>query len=101
MVITIQHYLVVGVVLFVVGAIGAIARRNILVIFMSIEMMLGASLLTLLAFARSNLLPEGKALALLVIAVVVAEAAVGLALVVAMYRRLATTSADSLKLLKG
>jgi NADH-quinone oxidoreductase subunit K len=101
MVITIQHYLVVGVVLFVVGAIGAIARRNILVIFMSIEMMLGASLLTLLALARSNLLPEGKALALLVIAVVVAEAAVGLALVVAMYRRLATTSADSLKLLKG
>jgi NADH-quinone oxidoreductase subunit K len=101
MVLTIQHYLVVGVVLFVVGAIGAIARRNILVIFMSIEMMLGASLLTLLAFARSNLLPEGKALALLVIAVVVAEAAVGLALVVAMYRRLATTSADSLKLLKG
>ena len=101
MVITIQHYLVVGVILFVLGAIGVIVRRNILVMFMSIEMMLGASLLTLLAFARSNLLPEGKAMALFVIAVVVAEAAVGLALVVAMFRRMGTTSVDGLRKLKG
>lgn len=98
--ITLQHYLVLAAVLFAVGAFGAVARRNILIVFMSIELMLASSCLAVLAFARWNLLPEGRAAALFIIAVMAAEAVVGLALVVAMYRRRRTIFVDEMRLLR-
>jgi NADH-quinone oxidoreductase subunit K len=99
--ITTQHYLVLGVILFALGAIGAVTRRNILVVLMSIGMMLSSSLIVFLAFARVNLLPAGKAVAIIVMGLVVIEIAVGLALVVASYRRSGSTSIDDFSLLKG
>ena len=99
--ITTQHYLVLGVMLFALGAVGAVTRRNILVVLMSIGMMLSSSLLVFLAFARANLLPAGKSVALIVMGVIVVEIAVGLALVVASYRRTGSTSIDDFSLLKG
>jgi NADH-quinone oxidoreductase subunit K len=100
MTITLQHYLVLAAALFAVGAAGAVLRSNILVIFISIEIMFGAACLALLSFARWNLLPEGKAAVLFIIAVMAAEASVGLGLVVALYRRLRTVYVDEIRLLR-
>ena len=101
MTITLQHYLVLSVALFAIGATGVVVRRSVLVIFMSIELMLAAVNVALLAFARWTLLPEAQAIAFFVIAVMAAEAAVGLALVVAFFRLRKTVFVDEMKLLKG
>lgn len=101
MTITLQHYLALSVILFSIGATGAVARRNVLQIFMSIEIMFGAAGLAMLAFARWNLLPEGQAAVFFFIAVMAAEAAVGLALVVALFRRCRTLFVDDMRLLRG
>ena len=101
MTLTLQHYLVLAVALFAIGAVGAVVRRNVLIIFMSIELMFVAAGLALLAFARWNLLPEGKALVIFFIAVMAAEAAVGLSLVVALFRRRGTVFVDEMRLLRG
>ncbi len=101
MTVTLQHYLALAVVLFAIGATGAVVRRNVLQIFMSIEIMFGAAGLALLAFARWNLLPEGQAVVLFFIAVMAAEAAVGLSLVVALFRRRRTLFVDDMRLLRG
>ncbi|MFA5812051.1 MAG: NADH-quinone oxidoreductase subunit NuoK [bacterium] len=101
MTITLQHYLALAVMLFAIGATGAVTRRNVLQIFMSIELMFGAAGLALLAFARWNLLPEGQAAVFFFIAVMAAEAAVGLALVVSLFRRRRTMFVDDMRLLRG
>ncbi len=100
MTVTLQHYLVLASALFAIGAAGAVLRRNILVIFMSIEIMFGAACLAILAFARWNLLPDGKAAVLFIITVMAAEAAVGLGLVVALFRRRRTVFVDEMRLLR-
>ena len=100
MTLTLQHYLVLAVALFAVGAAGACVRRNILIIFMSIQVMFGAAMLALCAFARWNLLPEGKAAIFFVIAVMAAQAAVGLVLLVAAFRRCGTVFVDEMRLLR-
>ena len=100
MTITLQHYLVLAAALFAIGAAGAVLRRNMLVIFMSIEIMFAAACLAILAFARWNLLPDGKAAVLFILAVVAAEAAVGLGLVVALFRRRRTVFVDEMRLLR-
>ncbi|MFH0799559.1 MAG: NADH-quinone oxidoreductase subunit NuoK [Pseudomonadota bacterium] len=101
MTITLQHYLVLSVALFVVGAAGVVVRRNMLIIFMSIELMLAAANIAILAFARWTLLPQGNAVVLFVLAVIAAEAAVGLALVVALFRLKKTVYVDEMRMLKG
>jgi NADH-quinone oxidoreductase subunit K len=98
--ITLQHYLVLAAALFAIGALGAVSRRNILVVFMSIELMFASACLALLAFSRWNLLPQGRAAAIFIMAVMAAEAAVGLSLVVAMYRRRRTLYVDEMRLLR-
>lgn len=98
---SLQHYLALGIALFVIGAVGVVTRRNVLIIFMSIEMMLGAVNIVFLAFARWALLPEGSVIVLFMLAVMAAEAAVGLALVVALFRLQKTVFVDEMKLLKG
>lgn len=101
MIITLQHYLILSIAIFIIGAVGVVVRRNILIIFMSIEMMLAAANIAILAFSRWMLLPEGNALALLLIAIMAAEAAVGLALVVALFRLRGSVFVDELRMLKG
>ncbi|MBK8727286.1 MAG: NADH-quinone oxidoreductase subunit NuoK [Holophagaceae bacterium] len=87
--------------LFAIGCAGMLVRRNALVMLMSAELMLNAANLNLIAFARHSGTVTGQAFALLVMGFAAAEVAVGLALVVALYRRKDTVNADDLNLLKG
>jgi NADH-quinone oxidoreductase subunit K len=93
-------YLVLAGLLFVVGAIGAILRRNALIVLMSLELMLNAANLMLIAFARAHHDMRGHVLAFLVIAVAAAEAAVGLAIVVGIFRTRKTVAVDELNEMK-
>jgi NADH-quinone oxidoreductase subunit K len=81
------QYLALGALLFMIGVIGALTRRNSIVIFMSIELMLNAVNLTLLTFGRMQARIDGQILAFFVIVVAAAEVVVGLAIIVAMARR--------------
>jgi NADH-quinone oxidoreductase subunit K len=95
-----QDYLVVSVLLFCVGLLGVIVRRNILVIYMSLELMLNAANLALAAFSRFNNNLDGQVIVLFVITVAAAEVALGLALIVALYRRRQTTHVEDLATMK-
>jgi NADH-quinone oxidoreductase subunit K len=101
--IPLEGYLVVGAIMFAIGAWGALVRRNAVVVFMCIELMLNAVNLSLVAFA--DYLPEaggaGVGYAVLVIAVAAAEVAVGLAVVLAVYRTRKTVNVDEVNLMKG
>ena len=95
-----SHFLVLASVLFAIGTAGVILRRNILIIMMSIELMLNAANLTILTFARMHGDLSGHSFAMVVIAVAAAEVAVGLAIVVAIFRGRRHIDADRLNLLK-
>ena len=96
-----SFYLVLSAILFTLGAIGVLVRRNALVMFMSIEMMLNAANLALITYSRLFENVEGQVFVLLVMAVAAAEVAVGLAIVVAYYRHKETVDLDEMDLLKG
>jgi len=96
-----SYYLILSAVLFAVGAAGVLVRRNALVLFMCVEMMLNAANLALITYSRALADVEGQVFVLLVMAVAAAEVAVGLAIVVAVYRHKATADVDELDLLKG
>ncbi len=98
--ITLNHYLFVSGFLFALGLAGVILRRDLLVIYMSLEMMLNAANLTLVAFSRFNQRLDGQVFVFFIITVAAAEVAVGLALIVALYRMRQTTKADALTTLK-
>lgn len=95
-----SFYLILSAILFTLGAAGVLVRRNALVMFMSIEMMLNAVNLTLITYSRLLESVEGQVFVLLVMAVAAAEVAVGLAIVVAYYRHKETTDVDEMDLLK-
>ncbi|HVM47161.1 MAG TPA: NADH-quinone oxidoreductase subunit NuoK [Candidatus Acidoferrum sp.] len=100
MTIGLEHYLVVSAMLFVVGLAGVIVRRNLLVIYMSLELMLNAANLALVAFSRFTNNLDGQVFVFFVITVAAAEVAVGLALIVAVYRRRHTAYVEDLRTLK-
>lgn len=93
---TLNHYLVVSGLLFALGMAGVIIRRNALVIYMALEMNLNAANLALIAFSKFNKIVEGQILVFFIIAIAAAEVAVGLAIIVALYRRKQTVSVDQL-----
>ncbi len=95
-----HQYLVVSVLLFSLGLIGVIIRRNVLVIYMSLELMLNAANLALVAFSRFNENLDGQVMVFFVITVAASEVAVGLALIVALYRRRQTTHVEDLTTMK-
>lgn len=101
--IPLEGYLIVGAVMFAIGAWGALIRRNAVVVFMCIELMINAVNLTLVAFA--DYLPgaggTGVGYAVLVIAVAAAEVAVGLAVVLAVFRSRKTVNVDEVNIMKG
>ncbi|MCG8425073.1 MAG: NADH-quinone oxidoreductase subunit NuoK [Proteobacteria bacterium] len=97
---TYGHFLVLAGVLFGIGLAGVILRRNALIVMMSIELMLNAANMTILTFARMHGDMRGHALAFIVIAVAAAEAAVGLAIVVAVYRARGHADVDRLSTLR-
>jgi len=94
------NYIYLSAVLFSIGAFGVLFRRNAIVVFMCIELMLNAANLTFLAFARQQGSMSGQAIAFFVIAVAAAEAAVGLAIVIAVYRSRGTVSVDEVEVLR-
>jgi NADH-quinone oxidoreductase subunit K len=96
-----QHYLVVSVLLFCLGLLGVLVRRNVLVIYMSLELMLNAANLALVAFSRFNNNLDGQVIVFFIITVAASEVAVGLALIVALYRRRRTTHVEDLTALKN
>ncbi len=96
----IPYYLALGGIIFLIGAVGVLTRRNIMIILMSIELMLNAVNLTLIAFSRAHGNLTGQVFAIFVIAVAAAEAAVGLALIISINRRRATLNVDEINLLK-
>jgi len=93
-------YLVLSAVLFTIGVFGVLLRRNVIVIFMSVELMLNAVNLSLVAFSQFLSESSGQILVFFVISVAAAEAAVGLAIVIALFRRRTTVNVDELNLLK-
>ncbi|RME20241.1 MAG: NADH-quinone oxidoreductase subunit NuoK [Deltaproteobacteria bacterium] len=96
-----NHYLVLSGLLFVLGAVGVLVRRNALVILMSIELMLNAANLALIAFSRQLGDEAGHALAVFVMTVAAAEAAVGLGLVLNIFRHTGTVNVDRMRSLRG
>jgi NADH-quinone oxidoreductase subunit K len=95
-----EHYLIVSAILFSLGLLGVIARRNLLVIYMSLELMLNAANLALVSFSRFNDNLDGQILVFFIITVAAAEVAVGLALIVALYRKRQTAHAEDLTTMK-
>jgi NADH-quinone oxidoreductase subunit K len=96
----IGYYLVVSAILFAIGTIGVLVRRNALVIFMSIELQLNAVNMSLIAFARQLGEVRGQVLAFFSMVVAAAEVVVGLAIIVAIFRRRVSANVDDVSLLK-
>jgi NADH-quinone oxidoreductase subunit K len=98
---TVNHYLILSAVLFSIGTVGVLIRRNPLIMFMSIELMLNAANLAFVAFGRylNNL--DGQVIVFIVLAVAAAEVAIGLAIIVAVFRARATVDVDEANSLKG
>lgn len=98
--ITTTHYLVVAAALFAIGVIGVLTRRNVVIVLMSIELILNAAVLNLLAFSRLHGEVNGQVFAVFVITVAAAEAAVGLGILIAFFRNRETVNIDEVDLLK-
>src|SRR5437867_4340482 len=98
--ITLNQYLIVSGLLFALGMAGVMLRRNALVIYMALEMNLNAANLALVAFSKYNTAIDGQVLVFFIITVAAAEVAVGLAIIVALFRRLRTVQVDELKTMK-
>jgi NADH-quinone oxidoreductase subunit K len=98
--VTIPAFLIVAVVLFGIGTVGVMISRNIIILFMCVELMLNAANLALIAFSRALNVVDGHVIVFLVLAVAAAEAAVGLAMVITIYRNRETMNIDRFSILK-
>ena len=101
MTVGLHHYLFVSFMLFSLGLLGVIMRRNLFVIYMSLELMLNAANLALVAFSRFNNKLDGQVVVFFIITVAAAEVAVGLAIIVQLFRKRQTVQVDQLDALKG
>ncbi len=100
MVVPAGYYLVLAAALFTIGVVGVLVRRNIIVMFMCVELMLNSVNLTLVTFARINGNLDGHVLSFFVMVVAAAEVTVGLALIVNLFRLKASTDADDVNALR-
>lgn len=98
---TLDTYVFLSVALFAIGLIGVLIRRNTLVVFMCLELMLVAATLALVAFSRHNGVLDGSVFVFFILTVAAAEVAVGLAIIVALFRRRGTVQLDELNSLKN
>jgi NADH-quinone oxidoreductase subunit K len=96
-----MYYVLLSAALFTLGVIGVLVRRNAIVVFMAVELMLNAANLAFVAFARERVNIDGQVLVFFVITVAAAEVAVGLALLVAIFRSKRTTDVDDVSTLHG
>jgi len=99
--VSLSSYLILSAILFSIGVVGFLLRRNTIVIFMSIELMLNAANLAFIAYARALQDMSGQVFVFFVIAVAAAEVAVGLALIVAIFKTKHSIDVDELSALKG
>ena len=104
MTVGLEHYLVVSALLFAIGLLGVITRRNLLVMYMSLELMLNSANLALVSFSRFSPTPDsalnGQVMVFFIITVAAAEVAVGLALIVALYRKRQSAHVEDLTSMK-
>ncbi len=98
--IPLNYYLTLGAILFSIGVVGVLTRRNAIIVFMSIELMLNSVNLTLVAFSSYLGNSTGQILVFFVIAVAAAEAAVGLAIIIALFRNKQTVNIDEINIMK-
>lgn len=96
-----ESYLLLSALLFTIGAVGVLVRRNAIVVFMCVELMLNSVNLSFVAFAQANGTLDGQILSFFVMAVAAAEVVVGLAILVAILRKRPTADLDDVNLLKG
>jgi len=99
--ITVTHYVALSGILFVVGVLGVLIRRNAILIFMSVELMLNAANLAFVAFARYYDQLDGQIITFFVMTVAAAEVAVGLALIVTIFRTKLSIDVDEISTMKG
>ncbi|MCH8125255.1 NADH-quinone oxidoreductase subunit NuoK [candidate division KSB1 bacterium] len=99
--IPVEYFLIVAAVLFAIGVLGVLMRRNALVIFMSIELMLNAVNLTFVALARQLNSVDGQIFVFFIMTVAAAEVAVGLAIIISLFRLKGTINVDEINLLRG
>jgi NADH:ubiquinone oxidoreductase subunit K len=103
---TLNHFLVLGAVLFSIGLYGALAKRNAVAVLMGIEIMLNAVIITMVAFSFYNRVPKyaslltGQIFAIFIITVAAAEAAVALAMIIAIYRKRSTVDVGEIDIMK-
>lgn len=95
-----EHYLVLSAILFAIGATGVLVRRNAIVIFMCIELMLNAVNISLVAFSRQLNSIDGQVFVFFIMTVAAAEAAIGLAIMVSLFRNKETLNVDEINLMK-
>ena len=98
---TLQHYLALSAIIFGIGITGVLVRRNLIVMFMSLELMLNAVNINLAAFSKYLNAMGGQIFIVFVMCVAAAEAAVGLALIITLFRNKETVNADELNFFKG
>jgi NADH-quinone oxidoreductase subunit K len=103
MTIPLGHYLTLSAILFAVGLCGALARKNAIIVLMGIEIMFNSAILNLVAFWHYKLFASltGQVFAIFAIAIAAAESAIGLALIIAIYRHYRSVDVDEIKALKG
>ena len=99
--ITVTHYIALSAILFVIGVVGVLIRRNAILIFMSVELMLNAANLAFVSFARVHDTVSGQIFVFFVMAVAAAEVAVGLALIVAIFNNKQSIDVEQMNSMKG
>ncbi len=97
----VEHYFVLALILFTIGVVGLVVRRHLIFVLMSIELMLNAVNLVFIAASRALGTLDGQIMVFFVITVAACEAAVGLAMVISLYRRYGTIATDFLRTLRG
>ena len=98
---TLQHYLALSAIIFTIGMTGVLVRRNLIIMFMSVELMLNAVNINLAAFSKFLNALGGQVFIVFVMAVAAAEAAVGLALIITLFKNKPTVNADELNTMNG
>jgi len=101
MIVPVEHVVIISVLLFSIGVMGVLFRRNVIIIFMSIELMLNAVNLSLVGFSRYYNSVDGQVFVFFVMTLAAAEVAVGLAIIIALYRNRQTTNIDEMNLMKN
>ena len=98
--VSLEHYLILSAVIFAIGIVGVVIRRNLIVVLMSVELMLNAVNLTFIAFSRFRGSMDGQVVVFFVMAVAAAEAVIGLAIIISVFRHRQSLDPQEMQLLK-